>query len=98
VSSAAPGVASNAFTVAVANGTNAGTFKVTVNDAAGNQQTADNIPDANPGQVIAAVNGLGLVTAAWSPATPAQAPRPNNAAAANLAGGTSGSSLTRGAD
>jgi phage tail sheath protein FI len=90
ISARAPGAAGNAFTVAVANGTNANTFQIIVDDGTGATQTFDNIPDANPNQAVAAVNASPIVQAAFravNQANPAPPARPNNAAATNLAGG-----------
>jgi uncharacterized protein len=100
ISALTPGAAGNAFTVAVANGTNPNTFQISVDDGTGAPpQVFDNIPDNDPGQVIALVSALPTARADWFPAAlpnPASPARPNNAAAANLAGGGPGSRLNGG--
>jgi phage tail sheath protein FI len=102
ISALTPGAAANGVTVAIANGTNAGTFQITIDDGANPPENFDNIPDADPGQVITAVNnGSAIARAAWFPASPpnpAPASRPNNVAATNLAGGGPGSTLAGGGD
>ncbi|NOT28286.1 MAG: phage tail protein [Acidobacteria bacterium] len=93
------GAAANAVTVAVANGTNANSFAVTITDAAGVAQTFDNIPDNTPAQAIAAVNASPVVRASWfelNAPTAAPPSRPNNVAATNLAAGTDGSQMAGG--
>jgi len=87
---AAPGPAGDNITVAVAVGTLANTFRIDLDDGA-NPEAFDNIPDGDPGQALAAVNGgSALARLQWvqaNPPAPAPPSRPNGTAATNLAGG-----------
>jgi len=88
VQATGPGTWANTVTVAVVNGTNANTFRVEVTDGAVVERH-DNIPDATPGMVTNIVNGASTrIRVSFLPVGAAAA-RPNNAAAAPLAGGAS---------
>ena len=97
IQSTATGTAGNAITVTVANGTNANSFAVGIDDGAGNVTTLDNLPDNDPNQAIAAINGgTPLVQASWfelNAPTPAPPSRPVNGGPTALGGGTNGSQL-----
>ncbi|PLX60260.1 MAG: phage tail protein [Sedimenticola selenatireducens] len=91
VQAVGPGTWANTLTVDVAIGTNANTFQITVNDGANAVENYDNIPDADPGQAISLVNGTSArIRLSWAQVNPPNATvpsRPNDVAAAALAGG-----------
>ncbi len=94
-----PGAAGDNIQVTVAAGTDPNTFQVTIDDGV-NPENYDNIPDANPGQVIETVNGQSaLARAAWwqaNPPNPVVPSRPNDGGPTNLANGGAGSALIGG--
>ena len=83
VTATGPGTWGNSVQVAVADGTQPSTFQITV-VYNGQAETYDDIPDTDPDQALTRVNSLStLVRLSWIN-TPV---RPDNAGAANLAGG-----------
>jgi hypothetical protein len=106
VDAAGPGAWGNTLSIAVANGTAAGTFRIDLSVAGNVVEKYDNIPDTTPAQALTAVNGSSpRVRLSWRQANPpAAAPpaRPNNVASpaftggadTNMAGGSDGAAIT----
>ncbi len=89
VQAVGPGTWGNGLTATVAAGTAANTFRLDITDGT-RTETYDDIPDASPGDALAAVNGVSIwVRLSWfqlNPPNPANPARPNNGANP-LAGG-----------
>ncbi|MEZ6134626.1 MAG: phage tail sheath subtilisin-like domain-containing protein [Pirellulaceae bacterium] len=96
-----PGPAGDALSVSVETGTNANTFRIKVLDGGVEAENFDNIPDGTPNQVLTDINGNSLlITVAWVQANPPNPITPSRPldGAANLAGGTTLTSLLGGTD
>jgi phage tail sheath protein FI len=106
VAAAGPGTWGNALSVAVANGSDANTFRIDVSVSGNVVETYDRIADATPSQALSRVNGSSpRVRLSWVQANPpAAAPpsRPNNVASppftggadSNMSGGANGAAIT----